>query len=222
MGVGGPVFKFLSRSALVGVVLLVVVGGTPPVRAQQAPRRSFAVGATFLAAGEPLNSSAGLTLHYTHAFGRSSGKQPPVMKFELAGYSLDRDADDAGLEGSLDVIQISGGVGWPLIRGESRWGLAIGGGLDFFVADGKGGYAEADPIALRNSYDVDPGVGLHAGLDLTLRIGGRWKLFVDLRYLAAELNGDQIFVIDDVSGTAQSVTFDLGGTQGAIGFGYRF
>ena len=47
-------------------------------------------------------------------------------------------------------------------------------------------------------------------------------LFVDLRYLAAELNGDQIFVIDDVSGTAQSVTFDLGGTQGAIGFGYRF
>ena len=176
-----------------------------------------AVGAAiaFLAPSDPLDSGVGLALHY-----RRSLAPKLALAADLSFIPIDRQAEGVALAGSADVIDLGVGVLWRLTEG--AWPLAVGGGIDWLAPSGDGDYDSGSPTSITNDYDVDAGVGFHAMLEVSHAVGSRWRLFGRAGWLAADLDGEQHFVIDGVVGAPYDVSFDFSGPQLQIGGAWSF
>ena len=213
--------KFKKAAAILAACLLL---GSAAV-AQDAPdeqyRYSLGGGVAWYSAGSPMDAGAGLVLRYSrNMHDRPKDKKPwPIdIRAGLGFVSLDREAEGETQQGELDAIHFSLSVARPL---NTRYSLVAG--VDFVSPDATGTYVTNDqPIAISNTYDADPAVGVHAGIEFARTLGKKGIFFVDLRYLVLSVDGEHRFVIDGIEGDPVSGDFDMGGPRLTVGFGRRF
>ena len=177
-------------------------------------RNAVGAGIVYLSPASPLDSGVGLELEYRHTLERL------ILTGDLGYVPLDRNAEGQALEGSVDLIRVSGDVLWPVLRG--GFTLALGGGIDWLIGNGSGDF-RSDPLtAVTNDYEVDSGLGFHATVEASRAIGSRWLFVARAEWLEAELDGEHRFVVSGVPGASTDVTFDFGGPVLRAGVAWTF
>ena len=203
-----------------GVLCLLVCATVvaPSTVAEEAPpktkRNSIGVGVFYHSPGDPLDDGAGFDVQYTRSLARV------LLRAELSSMSLE--GDQGG--GDFDFLALSVGALWAFSPNSWRVRLAVGGGIEYIDGDGGGEtVVEPPPIDIRNTFEVDSGIGFHGDFEAALPLGSAWELYGRVGYLVATLDAERRFIISGVpDSNPVAVDLELDGPQLTIGAAFRF
>ncbi len=191
----------------------------PSSAAEDAPskikRNSIGVGVFYHSPGDPLDDGVGFGVQYTRSLAHL------LLRAELSSMTLEEEGQGGG---DFDFLALSVGALWPVSRDSWRVRLAVGGGIEYIDGDGGGeSVVEPPPIDIRNTFEVDTGIGFHGDFEAALPIGSAWELYGRVSYLVATLDAERRFIVSGVpGGNPESVDLELDGPQLTIGAALRF
>jgi hypothetical protein len=189
----------------------------PSAVAEDAPsktkRNSIGAGVFYHSPGDPLDDGVGFGVQYTRSLAHV------LLRAELSSMSLEEDqgGDD------FDFLALSVGALWAFSPDSWRVRLAVGGGIEYIDGDGGETVVEPPPIDIRNTFEVDSGIGFHGDFEAALPLGSAWELYGRVSYLVATLDAERRFIVSGVpGGNPESVDLELDGPQLTIGVAFRF